>query len=382
MTLRAVVGVGVMLLVVRSVSWHDWATLEDGSRVRIENWAEVKDDVRLDDPVRAGGIRLRIAGSDEGVALDRVARDGDGNLRIKVGLGTAARSADTRMILLSLLCFAPVPLLQSVRFQWMVRAQDIELSVWEAMKLCYAGNFLNFVALGSTGGDVFKAYYVSTHTRRKTEAVTTVLLDRGVGLVGLVLITLLAMSVRLDEPRIREWIPAVALLLLALLVGALVAFSGRARRRMRLERLIERLPWSQHVRRIDAATYRMRHHPRLLAAALALTVLLQGLAITSFALAGVGLGLRGGLSVYPDYLCFLSLGMLVAAVPISYQGLGTMDAALQIFLRGVYGNFSEVLFLGFAIRLVQLAWSLPGALVPLTGAHRPSPEKLAQIQAP
>lgn len=371
-----------MLLVLRSVSWNDWATLQDGTRVRIANWAAVKDDPRIDDPERAGEIRLEVAESGARVPLDRVARDEDGNLRIRVGLATAARSADPRTILLSLLCFAPVPVLQSVRFRWMVRAQDIDLSVWEAMKLCYAGNFLNFVALGSTGGDVFKAYYVSTHTHRKTEAVTTVLLDRGVGLAGLVLITLLAMALRLHDPRIREWLPAVGLLLAGLLVGVLVAFSGRARRRMRLERLIDHLPWSDHVHRIDAATYRMRHHPRLLAAALALTVVLQGLAITSFALAGVGLGMRGGLEVYPDYLCFLALGMLVAAVPISYQGLGTMDAALQIFLRGVYGNFSQVLFLGFAIRLVQLAWSLPGALVPLTGAHRPSPEKLAQIQAP
>lgn len=380
--LRTTIGVGAMLLVLRSVSWHDWATLEDGSRVRIENWAEVSDDPRLEDPARAGELRLEIDEPPGTVGLDRVARDADGTLRIKVGLATAARSADPTLILLSLLCFAPVPVLQSLRFQWMVRAQDIELSVWEAMKLCYAGNFLNFVALGSTGGDVFKAYYVSTHTHRKTEAVTTVLLDRGVGMVGLVSITLVAMALRLDDPRIREWVPAVVVLLAALLAGVLVAFSGRARRRMRLESLIERLPWSDHVRRIDAATYRMRHHPRLLAAALALSVALQGLAITSFALAGVGLGMRGGLEVYPDYLCFLALGLLVAAVPISYQGLGTMDAALQIFLRGVYGNFSQVLFLGFAIRLVQLAWSLPGALVPLTGAHRPGPEKLAQIQAP
>ena len=100
-----------------------------------------------------------------------------------------------------------MPLLQSIRFKWMVRAQEIELSTWEAMKLVYAGNFLNFVALGSTGGDVFKAYYVSTHTPRKTEAVTTVVLDRAVGMVGIVVITLLVMALRLDDPKIQPWLP-------------------------------------------------------------------------------------------------------------------------------------------------------------------------------
>jgi hypothetical protein len=89
--------------------------------------------------------------------------------------------------------------------------------------------------------------------------------------------------------------------------------------------------------------------------------------------------MQGSWAAVPDYMVYLALGMLVAAVPITYQGLGTLDATLQVFFRGVYGNFSQVLFLGFAIRLVQLFWALPGALVPLTGSHGPSPEKLAQL---
>jgi len=377
--LRTVVGVGIMLLVLRSVSFHDWATLTDGREVHVLNWQELKDDPRLEDPERAVELQLVVEGEPEGIPLDRVARDDEGNLRVAVGLATAARSADPTLILLSLLCFAPTPLLQSVRFRWMVQAQEIDLSLWESMKLVYAGNFLNFVALGSTGGDVFKAYYVSTHTERKTEAVTTVLLDRAVGMVGLVVITLLVMTLRLEDPKIQGWLPIVGALLAGLVVAVFLAFSRRARARLRVEEWIERLPFRDQVRRIDAATHRMRGHPRRLAAALFVTLALQGLAITSFMLAGVGLGMKGGLAAFPDYLVYLALAMLVAAVPISYQGLGTMDAALQVFFRGVYGNFSQVLFLGFAIRLVQLFWSLPGALVPLTGSHGPSPEKLAQL---
>jgi uncharacterized protein (TIRG00374 family) len=350
--------------------------------VRVTNWMEAKDDPRLDDPVAANEVLLEIEGEPVPIPLDRVAHDDEGNPRVVVGLTTAARSADPTWILLSLLCFAPVPLLQSVRFRWIVQAQEIELSLWESMKLCYAGNFLNFAALGSTGGDVFKAYYVSTHTDRKTEAVTTVLLDRAVGMVGLVVITLLVMLLRLDDPKIRVWLPWIGLLNAGLVVGVFLAFSRRARALLRVDEWTQRLPFGAQIARIDASVHRMRHHPRLLAAALALSVLLQGLAITSFMLAGLALGMRGGLPDYPDYLIYLALGMLVAAIPVSYQGLGTLDAALQIFFRGVYGSFSQVLFLGLAMRLVQLVWSLPGALVPLTGSHRPSPEKLAQIQSP
>jgi uncharacterized protein (TIRG00374 family) len=383
-TLRAVIGVGVMLLVLRSVSLDDWATLPSGDRVRVLDWAEVQDDPRVEDPARADEIRIHVQ-REEGaepveIGLDEVARNDDGTPRVSVGLATAARSADPTWIWLSILAFAPAPLLQSIRFRWMVQAQEIELSLWEAMKLVYAGNFLNFVALGSTGGDVFKAYYVSTHTDRKTEAVTTVLLDRAVGMVSLVFFAMVVMLLRPDDPKIRPWIPIVALILAGLVAGVFVAFSRRARALLRVDDWIGRLPFAEQVKRIDAATHRMRHHPRRLLAALGLSMVLQGCAIASFMLAGMGLGMHGSVAAIPDYVIYLSIGMLVAAVPISYQGLGTLDATLQVFFRGVYGNFSQILFLGFAIRLVQLLWSLPGALVPLTGSHGPSPEKLAQLK--
>ena len=81
--------------------------------------------------------------------------------------------------------FAPVPLIQSLRFQLMLRAQEIELTYWESVKISLGGNFLNFVFLiGSTAGDVFKAYCTTLHTERKTEAVTTILFDRGCRFIG------------------------------------------------------------------------------------------------------------------------------------------------------------------------------------------------------
>ncbi|HKJ25775.1 MAG TPA: lysylphosphatidylglycerol synthase transmembrane domain-containing protein, partial [Myxococcota bacterium] len=259
--LRAVIGVGVMLLVLRSVSLDDWATLPDGSRARVLDWAEVQGDPRVEDPARAGEIHVRIEPSPGAdpveIGLDELARNEDGTPKVAVGLATAASSADPLLILFAILAFAPAPFLQSIRFRWMVRAQEIELSLWESMKLVYAGNFLNFVALGSTGGDVFKAYYVSTHTDRKTEAVTTVLLDRAVGMVSLVFFAMVVMLLRPDDPKIRPWIPIVALIFAGLVAGVFVAFSRRARALLRVDDWLGRLPFGDQIKRIDAATHRM-----------------------------------------------------------------------------------------------------------------------------
>lgn len=382
LVLRTLICVAALYLVLRNVTWRDKATLADGeTTVVITNWDKIKGDERLEDPRTIGGVAVAIEQAPFQVTLGELSKTKDGSPDLRIGLKTVLANSDPKLLILALLIFAPVALIQSVRFTWMVRAQEIDLSYWEGIKLSYAGNFLNFVAIGSTGGDIFKAYYVSCHTDRKTEAVTTVFLDRAVGLVSLMCIATIAMLIKFDDPKIREWWPVIAIIVAALTCGAVVVFSRRVRAKIGLDELLRKLPFSDHLRRIDAATRRMRHHKKLLLSALLMTLLLQGLAITGMTVVAFGLGMNNSPDLYAGYFVYLALALLIAAIPITPQGAGTMDGALQIFFYGVYGNYSQILFLGVAMRLMQFFWSLPGFLVPITGAHRPSSDKIAQFQA-
>ncbi len=382
-TVRTLICVGALYLVLHNVSLHDVATLADKDKtpVRIKNWDEVKDDDKLDDPATIGEVVVKIDQPPHEITLGDLHKKKDGSPDFQIGLLTVLRNSDQMMLLLALLLFAPVALIQSFRFTLMVRAQEIDLSYWEGIKLSYAGNFLNFVAIGSTGGDIFKAYYVSCHTERKTEAVTTVFLDRAVGLISLIIIAAIAMCVKFDDPHIREWWPVIGGLSAALIVGIIVVFSRRVRVRIGIDRLIDKLPFSDQLKRIDAATVRMRHHKKLLLTALCMTLLLQGVAITSMTVAGIGLGMNYSTDLLAGYYVYIALALLIAAIPITPQGAGTMDGALQIFFLGAYGQYSQILFLGVAMRLLQFVWSLPGFIVPITGAHRPSSDKIARLQA-
>lgn len=378
--LRTLVCVGALYLVLRNVTWSDTATLADGSQAVIANWAEVMSDDRLGDLETIGEVEIRIEGAPDPITLGMLARKKDSSPDFQIGLQTVLKNSKPWLLGLAVLIFAPVALIQSIRFTWMVRAQEIDLSYWEGIKLSYAGNFLNFVAIGSTGGDIFKAYYVSCHTDRKTEAVTTVFLDRAVGLISLLIIAAVAMAVKFNDPNIREWWPIIGVISAILIVGIVVVFSRRVRAKIGLDHLIAKLPFSSHLQRIDAATVRMRQHKKLLLATLLMTLLLQGIAITSMTVAGFGLGMEYQSGLLPGYFVYIALALLIAAIPITPQGAGTMDGALQIFFSSAYGNYSQILFLGVGMRLLQFFWSLPGFLVPITGAHRPGSEKIAQLK--
>jgi uncharacterized membrane protein YbhN (UPF0104 family) len=292
---------------------------------------------------------------------------------------TVWNRADKRLLLLSLVLFAPSPLLAAFRFYCMLRAQDVRIGVWEGIKLTYAGSFFNFVMVGTTGGDLFKAFYAAQHTRHKVEAVAAVFLDRVAGLVGLVLLATVTMTLRLDDWRIRQLGLWVLVMLAALGAGMIVFFLPGLRERLKLAERLAWLPGLDKIRRLDRAGLRMREHPRIVFATLALTATLQIVAIGSFYVWGLAMGMRPG---WPSYYAYISVALVVAAIPITPMGLGTMEAALMaFFLPGGHGTKTQVAFLALGIRLVTLVWALPGMLVPLFGLHRPSAARLAELEA-
>jgi hypothetical protein len=109
-----------------------------------------------------------------------------------------------------------------------------------------------------------------------------------------------------------------------------------------------------------------------------LTVILQFSATFSAYVAALALGME---EKFLPYLVYVPLGFLVWAVPITFGGLGTMDVYYQKFfpLAGL-GDVQQAFCLAMFVRLTQLIWSIPGVLVPLTGAHLPSKETVAQFQ--
>ena len=78
--------------------------------------------------------------------------------------------------------------LQSVRWYLFVRSLNIPFKLWRAFQLGLLGLFGNTFLPGAVGGDFFKAYFLAKDSpSQRTAAVSTVLMDRGFGLFGLVL---------------------------------------------------------------------------------------------------------------------------------------------------------------------------------------------------
>ena len=80
--------------------------------------------------------------------------------------------------------------LQIVRWYLLARSLGVPFKLRRAFQLGLLGLFGNTFLPGSVGGDFFKAYLLAKDSPgQRTAAVSTVLMDRGFGLFGLLLFT-------------------------------------------------------------------------------------------------------------------------------------------------------------------------------------------------
>lgn len=285
-------------------------------------------------------------------------------------LSDVVTTVDLHRMALAFLAFAPVPVFISLRLKVLLGVQSIRLSMWETLKVTFAGNFLTFaLPFGTGGGDSVKAYYVARQTQRKHEAVTTVFFDRVVGVIGLLGLAGIVCLANWRYPAFRDVGRIVGIFTLVLVLGSCVFFSYRLRKLFRLDRILAALPLSGHIQRIDRAVFAFRHRPGPLLGCLALTVVLQFVSVVSTFLAGWSLGLVGdntaeAFIVYLGYtpICFLA-GVLPPGV--------MEELSNQLFAQAADLGVAEAAYvLGFAIRIIQLTWYLPGLMVVLR-AGRP-----------
>jgi uncharacterized protein (TIRG00374 family) len=289
----------------------------------------------------------------------------------------AIKAADWRLVLVSLAVYGPAPVVLALRLRWLLVVHGVSLSVWQAIKVTFAGNFIiGTTPFGTHGGDALKAYYIARDTPHKHEAVTTVFVDRVIGVISLIGLAGVVCLLNWRNPAFSRWGQIIGLAVLVMLVGGAVYFSNRLRRLLRIDRLLRYmlyLPLGAHLRRIDQAAFEFRNRSARVFGGLLLTVVLQVIAIVSHFLIGWGLGMVGSednpWATFPVYLAFVPICFLAGALPI-----GAMELTyVQLFAHSAgLGTPETATFLSLLSRLTQLLWAMPGFLVVLK-AGRPKP---------
>jgi uncharacterized protein (TIRG00374 family) len=219
----------------------------------------------------------------------------------------------------------------------------------------FVGNFLP-----SIGGDVYRAYQLARLGVRSSEAAASVLMDRIVGVLSMVLVAAVALLF-LRDLELPGVVPALLIVTAACAVAAAAVFSsGVAGRLVALVQLIPIATVQSEARKLMDAIRRYATHHGALLGVLALSVVVQLLRVVQAYCLGRALDLTLPMIVY---FGFIPIVTLVMQVPITVAGLGTTQYAFE-WMFGRAGVPSAV---SFALSILFLALgtlgNLPGGLL-------------------
>jgi glycosyltransferase 2 family protein len=142
-------------------------------------------------------------------------------------------------------------------FRWyiLVRAQDLPLTLYNAMRLGLVGFFFSAFLPSSIGGDIVKAAMIAREQERRTVAVSTVLFDRAIGLWGLVWVIVLLGTffwasgnpVLLDNSYLRYVVFTSSIVIGMSLVGWMIVLMLPANRAEIFANRLGRIPKLGHM---------------------------------------------------------------------------------------------------------------------------------------
>jgi uncharacterized protein (TIRG00374 family) len=303
----------------------------------------------------------------------------------EVGWGNLAKtllSVNLGIFALVLGVFIISQIIIGLRWWILLRSQSIFIKFWAAVRLYLLGWFYNNFMLGSMGGDVVRAVYVTKHTDKKFEAVLSVFVDRVIGLVSTLIIAaffyLLFIRGQGQAIPFESQIGFFKLILFWAFIVIAAFFCVlllHKRGRLLLARIWAyiRSPAIRMILKFKEAIVIYCKKPLTILLAFGLTVFLQMLAITAFWLLGRNMGIQVSVKYY---YVFFTLTWVLGAVPISIAGAGVVEGLLvSLFFIVTDVAKDAASALALCQRAVWMLASLPGAVIHLIGAHLPGEAK-------
>jgi len=79
-------------------------------------------------------------------------------------------------------------LIGSLRWWLILKSLNYKVKFKEIIQITYIGAFFNNILFGAYGGDLVKGYYIYKYTNDSFRSTFTILLDRGIGFIGLFIV--------------------------------------------------------------------------------------------------------------------------------------------------------------------------------------------------
>ena len=256
-------------------------------------------------------------------------------------------------ILVLLVC-----VLTFVRWHMLVRAQDFELSLSDALRLGFLGLAFSYVLPGAVSGDFVKAGVLAMRQKsRRTVAFATVILDRLVGLFALFVVggaVWLAQTAEMQHPVFHTFAAVFA-------IGSAIGLAGLL---ITMHTPIMQAGWLQWFTKLKfvggiledmlnaVAVYRSKKG--IVWLSVAISLLGHVMMLSAFYFCALAMNGTDPVPGYFAHLLFMPVAELAGMIPIVPGGVGVLEAATAQFY--VYAGYdgAKGFLTGTAFRVISI----------------------------
>jgi hypothetical protein len=272
------------------------------------------------------------------------------------------RGASPAWLVAALALYLVMVLLSGWRWRLLLNAQHIQVPFRRLINSYLVATFFNNFLPSNIGGDVIRIKDIAGQAGSKTLATTVVLMDRVLGLLGLLCIAAIGASA---AGRTGGHPPVLASMLwlafgagLAISAAAVLLPGGVARLLSPL-RLVHQEWVGERIGRLTGALTRFRNAPRALATCLLGALLVQAVLVAFY----VAIVLSMGIPISVWHLAVIvPVSFVVQMAPVSLNGFGVREATFTYYFSRIGLPIESALVVSFMGAGLIILFSLSGAV--------------------
>ena len=264
------------------------------------------------------------------------------------------RRADVGLVLLTLVTVFMDRALMVARWMKLIDALDIRVPAMRVVKIFFLSTFFGSFLPSGVGGEAVRAVSFSRLTERGVESIASVVMDRLLGLLSMLLMGLLSLTVFYRVYPHPALLGVVVALVIAVVVGLALVLS-----RSMHAKVVSggKEGW---LSRAAQAMGRYRDRIGSLGVVLLLSLGVQFLRVLQAYLLSEAMDLA---TPFIYFLCFIPPILVVTMLPISVGGWGTTNVAYVALFSQVGMDPDGAFVLSVLILALGVVGNLPGGLI-------------------
>jgi uncharacterized membrane protein YbhN (UPF0104 family) len=277
-------------------------------------------------------------------------------------LWTRARLASAPWLLAALLIYATNMVVATWRWHLLLSAQSVPIATRKLFGSYLVASFFNNFLPSNIGGDVIRISDTARTAGSKTLATTVILVDRGLGLMALVLVAALGATAagRLHPAAAPIWpIWLWAGFLLGAAASAPAVFAPDGFGRLLQPLTVFHPEWvGNRIDKLIGALSRFRDKPGALAACFVGAVFVQAAMVAFYFVVSYALHLNLALS---DISVIVPISFVVQMLPVSVNGFGVREATFSLYFARIGQPIESAVLMSLVAQALVMAFSLTGA---------------------